>query len=93
MSFGRSGTLIRQRKLANDLACGRQLSRIRGGLPSRRGDAYFEYFRKRPELLEYLLEVASNVYDDDPSNVESGLNYLNAAPLERTFKTLRLEIV
>jgi hypothetical protein len=38
-------------------------------------DAYFEYFNKRPELLEYLLEVASNVYDDDPSNVESGLDY------------------
>jgi len=38
-------------------------------------DAYFEYFKKRPELLEYLLEVASNVYDDDPSNVESGLDY------------------
>jgi hypothetical protein len=38
-------------------------------------DAYFEYFKKRPELLEYLLETASDVYDDDPSNVESGLDY------------------
>lgn len=38
-------------------------------------DAYFEYFKKRPELLDYLLEIASNVYDDDPSNVESGLDY------------------
>jgi len=38
-------------------------------------DAYFEYFKQRPELLEYLLEVASDVYDDDPSNVESGLDY------------------
>jgi hypothetical protein len=38
-------------------------------------DAYFEYFRQRPELLEFLLEVASDVYDDDPSNVESGLDY------------------
>ena len=38
-------------------------------------DAYFEYFKQRPELLEYLLEVASEVYDDDPSNVESGLDY------------------
>jgi hypothetical protein len=38
-------------------------------------DAYFEYFKKRPELLEFLLEVASDVYDDDPSNVESGLDY------------------
>jgi hypothetical protein len=38
-------------------------------------DAYFENFRKRPELLEYLLEVAADVYDDDPSNVESGFDY------------------
>ena len=38
-------------------------------------DAYFENFKKRPELLEYLLEVASNVYDDNPSNVESGFDY------------------
>jgi hypothetical protein len=38
-------------------------------------DAYFEYFKNRPELLEHLLEVASDVYDDDPSNIESGLDY------------------
>ncbi len=38
-------------------------------------DAYFEYFKKRPKLLEHLLESASNVYDDDPSNVESGTDY------------------
>ena len=38
-------------------------------------DAYFEYFKKRRELLDYLLETASDVYDDDPSNVESGLDY------------------
>jgi len=40
-------------------------------------DAYFENFKKRPELLEYLLEVASNVYDDDPRNVASGFDYSN----------------
>jgi len=40
-------------------------------------DAYFENFKKRPELLEYLLEVASNVFDDDPRNVESGFDYSN----------------
>jgi len=44
-------------------------------------DAYFEYFKKRSELLEYLLEIASNVYDDDPSNVESGLDYLKRGEL------------
>ena len=39
-------------------------------------DAYFEYFEKRPELLDLLLRVASDVYDDDPRNVESGYDYL-----------------
>ena len=39
-------------------------------------DAYFEYFKQRPELLDYLLEIASDVYDDDPTNIESGLDYL-----------------
>jgi hypothetical protein len=38
-------------------------------------DAYFEYFKKRPELVEFLLDVAADVYDDDPSNVTSGLDY------------------
>jgi hypothetical protein len=38
-------------------------------------EAYFEYFKRRPELLECLLETASDVYDDDPSNVEAGLDY------------------
>jgi hypothetical protein len=44
-------------------------------------DAYFEYFKKRPELLEHLLEIASDVYDDDPRNVESGLDYLKRGEL------------
>jgi hypothetical protein len=39
-------------------------------------DAYFQYFEKRPELLDLLLRVASDVYDDEPSNVESGYDYL-----------------
>lgn len=38
-------------------------------------DAYFEYFKWRPELLDYLLKIASDVYDDDPNNVQSGLDY------------------
>ena len=38
-------------------------------------DAYFEYFKQRPELLEHLLESASDIYDDDPSNIESELDY------------------
>ncbi len=36
-------------------------------------EAYFKYFETRPELLDFLLEIASDVYDDDPSNVKSGL--------------------
>ena len=39
------------------------------------GDAYYEYFKKRPELLEHLLEVASDVYDYDPSDIEAGTDY------------------
>ena len=39
------------------------------------GDAYYEYFKMRPELLEQLLEVAKDVYDDDPLNVEAGTDF------------------
>jgi len=38
-------------------------------------DAYFEYLKQRPELLEHLLNTASDIYDDDPSNVKSKLDY------------------
>lgn len=38
-------------------------------------DAYFEYFKKRPELLEHLIEVAADVYDDNPGNVKAGFHY------------------
>ncbi|OIO47185.1 MAG: hypothetical protein AUJ28_01125 [Parcubacteria group bacterium CG1_02_37_51] len=39
-------------------------------------DAYFYYFEQRPELLEHLLEEASDVYDDSLDNIDSGLDYL-----------------
>lgn len=39
------------------------------------GDAYIAYFEMRPELLNTLCQVASNVYDDDPINVESGTDF------------------
>lgn len=39
-------------------------------------DAYFEYLSYRPELIEYLENIASDVYDDDPKNTESELDYL-----------------
>jgi len=39
------------------------------------GDAYIKYFEMRPELLEQLCFAASDVFDDDPINVESGTDY------------------
>lgn len=39
------------------------------------GDAYINYFRMRPELLDQLCKTASNVFDDDPINVESGTDF------------------
>ncbi len=39
------------------------------------GDAYYHYFQIRPELLDYLVEVASDVYDYDPSDVAAGIDY------------------
>src|SRR3989344_7468943 len=39
-------------------------------------DAYFIFLKSRPEILGRLVGEASEVYDDELSNVESGLNYL-----------------
>jgi len=36
---------------------------------------YFHYFQKNPEILEWLVTYAKDVYDTAPSNVESGLDY------------------
>lgn len=38
-------------------------------------NAYVEYLQQRPELLDHICEIASDVYDDDPSNVDSGHDY------------------
>lgn len=38
-------------------------------------DGYLEYFKLRPELLKHLSEIASEVYDDDISNIASGQDY------------------
>jgi hypothetical protein len=38
-------------------------------------DGYFEYFKKNPARLNWLVKKASNIYDTDPSNVEAGLEY------------------
>lgn len=39
------------------------------------GDAYYNYFQMRPELLEHLLDEAEDVYNDDPINVEAGTDF------------------
>jgi hypothetical protein len=39
------------------------------------GDAYYNYFKMRPELLEHLLDEAEDVYNDDPINVEAGTDF------------------
>ena len=38
-------------------------------------DAYFEFIRSNPAILAQLLADASDVYDDEPSNTESGFDY------------------
>jgi hypothetical protein len=38
-------------------------------------DAYFEYLKKNKDLLEWLINTASEVYDISESNLESGEHY------------------
>ncbi|MBI4116342.1 hypothetical protein HY449_01220 [Candidatus Pacearchaeota archaeon] len=38
-------------------------------------DAYFEFLKNNPEILNWITSTASDVYDTSPSNVKSGLNY------------------
>lgn len=38
-------------------------------------DAYFEHFKNHPEELEWIANNFENVYDNSPSNVDSGLFY------------------
>jgi non-canonical purine NTP pyrophosphatase (RdgB/HAM1 family) len=38
-------------------------------------DAYFQHFKEKPEELRWIADNFSNVYDNSPSNVESGLDY------------------
>lgn len=38
-------------------------------------DAYFRFLEKNPDILEELVRVARNVYDDAPSNIHSHLDY------------------
>jgi len=38
-------------------------------------DAYYHYFRNNATIKEELTRIASEVYDDRPSNIEAGLDY------------------
>lgn len=38
-------------------------------------DAYFRFLGRNEAVLELLINEASDVYDDDPSNMESGHDY------------------
>ena len=38
-------------------------------------DGYFHFLNDNPAILEWLVNTASEVYDIDPSNVDSGLDY------------------
>ncbi len=38
-------------------------------------DAYFKYLRENPLIVDQLVAEASDVYDDEPSNVGCGLDY------------------
>lgn len=38
-------------------------------------NSYFALFQRNPDVLEELVTVACNVYDDDPTNVHSGSDY------------------
>ncbi len=46
-------------------------------------DAYFVFLQKRQDVLVQLIDEASDVYDDAPSNVKSGFDY-NKQETERT---------
>ncbi len=38
-------------------------------------DAYFEFFNNNPMIFDWLVNEATNVYDDRLSNIKSGLDY------------------
>jgi len=49
-------------------------------------DAYYEFLRRRAELLKRLVSEASDVHDNSLSNVTAGLDYMKQET-GRTFKT------
>lgn len=47
-------------------------------------DAYYFFLKRQPELLDWLVETASEVYDTEPENLDSGLDYGAQDPGKRT---------
>lgn len=54
--------------------CGEKLLRQESALALYE-DAYFVFFQDNPELVDWLVRRASDVYDTHPSNMEAGLDY------------------
>jgi hypothetical protein len=40
-------------------------------------EGYYEFFKKNPDVLEWLVSTASDVYDTAPTNVQAGFDYTN----------------
>jgi len=38
-------------------------------------EAYYRFLNSNPEVVQQLIQDAANVYDDNPSNIESGFDY------------------
>lgn len=38
-------------------------------------DAYYEFFKVNREMLNFILSIASDVYDTAPTNIKAGLSY------------------
>ena len=38
-------------------------------------DAYYQFLKRNPELTDWLVNTAADIYDTSPSNLGSGINY------------------
>ncbi len=63
-------------------------------------EGYFQFFKKNPELLDWLILTAQDIYDTDPSNIDSKFDYsiqeteaahLNDIAIRRVIKRLGKE--
>ena len=47
-------------------------------------DAYFAFLQQQPQILKWLIQTASDVYDCDPSNIDSQIDYFAQRPDQAT---------